>query len=262
MLKNSMHRVIFGKPHEVLHGLAQDNGAVALPSRLCYCRLGDAKAAADALEKAVVADRTDSQYRPWLGQAHGLRAEQSSLFVAARLATKARRSFEAAVQLDPHNPEAGADPCEYYLDAPGILGGGTQKASELAERVRGLDEAEYHFDQARLTEKRRQPRLAELHYRQAAELAPSDPSRLIDLAEFLDAEGRRTESDSIFERASHVAPHQVKVWFAQAKAWARSRRNLESAIRRYLSSRLAPDGPLATKQKDSWFNWKGDKVDD
>lgn len=212
----------------------------------CYYRLGDAKAAADSLEKAVAANRTDSQYRLWLGRAYGLQAEQSSVFLAPRFATKARQSFEAAVQLDPRNLEAIDDLFEYYVDAPGILGGGTEKASALAERVRGLDDAEYHFDQARLAEVRRQPRLAELHYRQAAELAPSDPGRLIDLAEFLDAQGRLAESDSTFERASRVAPRAVKVWFAQAKAWVRSRRNLESArtlLRRYLSSRLTPDDP-------------------
>lgn len=230
----------------VLQGLPQSDGAIAFLSGQCYYRLGDAKAAADALEKAVAANRTDAQYVLWLGRAYGRRAEQSSIFVAPRFATKARQNFEAAVQLDPHNIEAIGDLFEYYLDAPGILGGGTEKASALAERVRGLDEAEYHFDQARLAENRRQPRLAELHYRQAAELAPADPGRLIDLAEFLDAQGRRTESDSIFERASHVAPHAVTVWFAQAKAWVRSRRNPDSArtlLRRYLSSHLTPDDP-------------------
>ena len=46
------------------------------------------------------------------------------MFTATGLASKARQNFERAVQLDPQNREALSDLFEYYLEAPGFLGGG------------------------------------------------------------------------------------------------------------------------------------------
>ena len=101
------------------------------------------------------------------------------------------RASKQAVRLDPKNVEAWNDLFAYYVEAPRFLGGGLDKAGAVAERMLGLDAAEYHFDRARLAEKHKQPKLAEHHYRGAAALAPQDPGRLIDLAEFLESRGRQ-----------------------------------------------------------------------
>src|SRR5262249_54972503 len=89
-----------------------------------YYMLGDYKKATENLDKAFAADPQNSAYALWLGRAYGRRAETSSPFTAAGYASKARQNFEKAVSLNPHNLEALTDLFEYYLEAPGILGGG------------------------------------------------------------------------------------------------------------------------------------------
>ena len=54
-------------------------------------------------------------------------------------ASKAHRYFEKAVELDPKNLEAMNDLFEYYLEAPGFLGGGFDKAQALADAHGGTE---------------------------------------------------------------------------------------------------------------------------
>ena len=89
-----------------------------------YFMLADFKKASESYEKAVAADPSNSEYQHWLGRAYGRRAETSSPFTAPGLASKARQHFEKAVALNPRNQEAVSDLFEYYLEAPGFLGGG------------------------------------------------------------------------------------------------------------------------------------------
>jgi Flp pilus assembly protein TadD len=212
----------------------------------CYYMQGDPKKASLFLERAVSADPSNSSYLHWLGRAYGRRAETSSFFTAPRFALRARQSFERAVQQDPRNLEAINDLFEYYLEAPGLLGGGLDKAGALAERIRALDSVEYHYAQAKLAEKRRQFQTAENHFRRAVELAPREVGRLIDLAEFFAQQGRYRESDRTFSQAREIAPDSPAVLFEQAKAYILSGRNLEAAralLKQYLASELTPDDP-------------------
>ena len=81
----------------------------------------------------------------WLGRTWGRRAETASPFVAPFNAAKARDYFEKAVALDPTNRDALGDLFDYYLDAPGFLGGGADKAEALANRIAAIDPPEGHF---------------------------------------------------------------------------------------------------------------------
>jgi hypothetical protein len=56
--------------------------------------------------------------------------------------------------LDPNNIEALDDLFEYYLSAPGFLGGGIEKAEGLARRIDRVEPAEGHYALYRLAEKR------------------------------------------------------------------------------------------------------------
>ena len=94
---------------------------------------GEYKKASDILEQAVRQSPSDFELHLWLGRAYGRRAETSSFFTAPGLAVKSRRSFEQAVALNPKSREAGGDLLDYYLGAPGFLGGGIDKARALAE---------------------------------------------------------------------------------------------------------------------------------
>jgi tetratricopeptide (TPR) repeat protein len=132
----------------------KDAVTYALTGR-CYYGLSEFKKATEALERAVAMDSTNSDYFLWLGRAYGRRAEASTFLTAPSHAIKARTNFERAVALDPRNLPALSDLFEYYLQAPGFLGGGFDKAATLAEKIRALDPVEYRSTQARLAEQRK-----------------------------------------------------------------------------------------------------------
>jgi tetratricopeptide (TPR) repeat protein len=211
-----------------------------------YFMLGEYKKATDAFEKSVGLDPRSSQAVHWLGRAYGRRAETGNPFTAPGYASRARQMFERAVTLDPNNKEAVNDLFDYYLQAPGFMGGGFGKAEALSKQIAALDEAEGHYAAAQLADKRKEFENAEQQLRRAMELAPRQVGRVLDLAKFLAKRGRHKESDAVFEQAMKLAPQDPKVYFERASTLINSKRNLEEArslLKKYLESPLTPDDP-------------------
>jgi Flp pilus assembly protein TadD len=212
----------------------------------CYFMQGDYKRATDAFEKALSLAPRNAELHRWLGNVYGRRAETASVFTAPGYARKAHQYFEQAVTLDPNNREAAANLFEYYLEAPGIMGGGIDKAETLAKHIANLDAPAGHHAQAQLERKQKRYEAAEEQLRRAAELAPRQVGRLIDLAKFLSDRGRVKESDDKFTEASRLAPNSPELMFARAETYIQQKRNLKDArqlLERYLASPLTPDDP-------------------
>jgi Flp pilus assembly protein TadD len=232
-----------------LHVLAEDPtpGAEAyLLSGKNYFMLGDYKRAIEFFEKAVALSPNNSEYELWLGRAWGRRAETSGWLVAGMHASKVRQYFERAVALDPHNHEAKNDLFSFYLDAPGFLGGGIEKAEAIAKSIAKERPPESEFEEAQIAERRKDYPAAEAHLRRAMELAPSEPGRIVDLARYVAKRGRLAESDALFEQARKLAPNKPNVAFAQARVDIENQRNLEQArglLQGYLHASLTPDDP-------------------
>ncbi len=98
--------------------------------------------AKQALEKAVQLAPEESSYYHWLGKAYGRLAENAGPFRAISLSRQALEKLETAVELDSRNIEAMKDLMEFYLQAPGFLGGSREKAEELARRIESLESNE------------------------------------------------------------------------------------------------------------------------
>jgi Flp pilus assembly protein TadD len=209
-------------------------------------RLGEYQRAVEFFEKALAISPTNSEYELWLGRAWGRRAENSNWLSAGGHASKARQHFERAVALDPHNREAKNDLFDYYLNAPGFMGGGVDKAAAIAKSIAFERPAESEFEEAQIADHRKDYAAEEAHLRRAMELAPTEAGRVLDLARFLAKRGRLQESDVLFEQARKLAPTQPRVGFAQAKTDIENHRNLEQArklLQVYLHASLTPDDP-------------------
>src|SRR5260221_7649112 len=100
-----------------------------------YFMLGNWDPGIAACEKAVSLSPDNGEYHSWLGRIYGEKADPSSFFTAARLAGKVRNEFEAAVRLNANSVDARADLADFYLEAPGIVGGGKDKAEAQAQAI-------------------------------------------------------------------------------------------------------------------------------
>ncbi len=211
-----------------------------------YFMLGDFKKATEYLQKATLAEPANSEYMDWLGRAYGKRAETSNPFSAPGFASKARQAFERSVELNPQNKDALSDLFDFYLEAPGFLGGGYDKALDVAHKMSVVDPPEAYFAQAKLAQKRSEYQTAEERLRQSIDAAPREVGHLIALAKFLANQGRARESDSVFLQAQRVNPNAPKVWFARADVYIKQKRNLEEArnlLQKYIQAQVTVDDP-------------------
>jgi tetratricopeptide (TPR) repeat protein len=213
--------------------------------------LGDYKKAAEAFDNTL--SLLQGSHRPihvgiyvWLGRAYGRRAETSGPLSAPGYASHSRKYFEAAVQMDIRNKEASGDLFDYYMGAPGFLGGGLSKAQDLAQRVSAADPAEGQHLQALLSEKSKDYAAVEQHLRSAIRIEPQQASRVMELARFLARRGRAQESDSLFDQAQRTAPQDHSILFYRAETDIETNRNLGNAhalLESYLRAPLTPDDP-------------------
>jgi len=215
-----------------------------------YYMLGDFKKSVDYLLKSTSTQANNSEYWDWLGRSWGRRAETSNPLMAPGFANKARVAFEKSVELDPRNREALSDLFDYYLEAPGFLGGGYDKALTVTGKMAKIDPAEAYFQQAKLAQKHKEFDSAEAHFRKAVESGPREIGHLVSLARFLANQGRVRESDAVFLQAQRVAPNEPTVWFARADVLIKGNRNLEEArnlLERYVNAPGTVDDPPKTE---------------
>lgn len=211
-----------------------------------YFMLGDFKQSSEYLQRATEADPRNAQYMDWLGRAYGRRAETSNVILAPEYASKARQAFERSVELNPKNGDALSDLFDYYLEAPGFLGGGFDKAEQIADQIASIDPPEGFLEKSRLAQQRKEYQRAEEQLRQAVALAPRSIGQLLELAKFLATQGRAHESEAVLQQACHIAPDSPRVWFAQADIYIKQKRNFDEAknlLQKYMQASLTVDDP-------------------
>lgn len=211
-----------------------------------YFMLADFKQAQAFLQKATEEAPSNAEYADWLGRAYGRRAEVSNPLMAPGLASKARQSFEKAVSLDPKNTDAMSDLFDFYLQAPGFLGGGYDKAADIARKMASVDPAEGYFEQARLAQQRKEFDRAETHLREAVAATPKKAGALLVYARFLSKQGRTNESDAVLAQAQRVEPDAPQVWYTTADLLIQQGRDLPQAktlLERYMHATITVDDP-------------------
>jgi tetratricopeptide (TPR) repeat protein len=101
-------------------------------------------AALGECEHAVSMEENNSRYHMWLARVLGEKASRASFMSAFSLAKRSRAEFETSVRLDGRNADALADLGEFYKSAPGVVGGGTDKAEGVAAQMDKVDPARGH----------------------------------------------------------------------------------------------------------------------
>jgi tetratricopeptide (TPR) repeat protein len=229
---------------------AQPDDAVA---HNLLCRVYYAQDMADPAihecELAVSHAPNDSNDAMWLGRAYGLKASHASPFSAYGLAKKVHTYFERAVQLNPANIRAMNDLGEFYVAAPGVVGGGLDKAQALAEKMQPRFPAQAHRLLAMIAEKKKDIVTAEAEFKAAVAVGKT-PEAYVDLAGFYH---RQNQPDKMLPaiQAAIDADHRKDAALVDAAsiliASHQSLQLAESLLREYLSSSAKSEDAPAFK---------------
>ena len=202
--------------------------------------------AISACEKAVTLAPNNSEYHLWLGRTYGEKADATSFFTAAGLAKKVRTEFERAVALDPKNAIGRTDLAEFYLEAPGIVGGGQDKARAQAEALSKLDPVKAHWVNGRLAEKNKDTPRAEREYRAAIAESQGAASAWLNLALFYRNGKRFDDMQAALKHAANAPIDRPDVLMDAASTLLRTNRDLPFAVQlvqRYLVSPTVEQNP-------------------
>ena len=232
------------------------NRADALAHQL-LCRVFYAQDVADeairecelAVSTAGGAGYLSSDCELWLGRAYGMKARRAGPVAGFTLARKVEASFARAVELNPGNVAAINDLGEYYVAAPFIIGGGSDKAHALAARIMPRFPASAHRLLARLADSDNNLATAESEFKQAV-AAERSPGAWIDLAQFYQTHARPDDAlaavkSGLAADRSH-GPVLVDAASILTKA-SRAPDLAERCLRDYLSSRAKSDAAPAFK---------------
>jgi tetratricopeptide (TPR) repeat protein len=194
----------------------------------------------------VKLDPNNSRYHLWLGRIYGEKADSVSFFSAAGLAKKVRNEFETAVRLDANSAEARTDLAEFYLEAPGIVGGGRDKAEAQAQVLDKLDPPMAHWVRGRIAEKKKDLAAAEREYRGAIEASNGGAYAWFNLALFYRHQQRWDEMEQTVHRAIAAPMDRPEILMESGEILIRAGRDFPGAmqmLRRYLTGTMVEQAP-------------------
>jgi predicted Zn-dependent protease len=206
------------------------------------------EAAKNECEQAAGLDSQNSNYHLWFGRSLGEVADRASFISAYGLAKRARAEFELAVQLSPRNAEALADLGEFYSSAPGVVGGGTDKAANVAAQLDHVDPARAHELRSAIARENKDMATAERELKEAVRASAHPAFQWMRLASFYRKAKRYGEMENAVQSGWTAAQrdlHSAVALFNGASVLIESNRNPSLAIK-LLEAYLA--SPLGTEE--------------
>ena len=161
----------------------------------------DYDGAIDYLKNAVDLNGGVAKYHFKLGDAYGVKAQRGGLFGKIGAASNCKEQYINAICLDAKLTEARLHLIEFYLQAPGIVGGSVKKAMAHADTIKSYDAYEGYLAEARIHDYQKEKAQQEECYRKAMTTDPKRPDayRALWLIAMADNDG--TKADEIFKNA-------------------------------------------------------------
>jgi predicted Zn-dependent protease len=126
------------------------------------------------LKTAIDLKQDDYKFHEAMGQAYGLKAQQSGFLKASKAIKKSKNSFTKAIELNPKAVGSLEGLFMIYLFMPRIAGGDEKKAMQLIEEMNTIIPARGHSLRAFYFLKIKEVAKAEEEYIKAADLASDD----------------------------------------------------------------------------------------
>jgi len=199
-------------------GSEPSNGDIFVLLARSYLELNQYDAAVNSAEKAVAINPKDSDYHRWLGEAYGAKADHASMLSAYSLARKTQKEFDAAVQLDARNFDAQQDLIQYDCTAPGMVGGGEEKAQPLIEKLMKMDAAEGHYATGICRAQKKDYAAADAEFAKALDGKPKTANRIYDIGDYFVQRKNAEKLLAVAAAGEDLAPHDPRGKFYRGVA--------------------------------------------
>lgn len=191
--------------------------------------------AEDFFEEAIDANDKVAEYHNWYGNTLGTLAQDANMFKQGILAPKMKAAWEKAVALKADMIEPRQSLIQYYLQAPGFMGGSVDKAKEMAREIIKLNPAEGHRQMGNIYFKEKQMGEAEKEF---IAMTKADPATLPGLGNFYMGQGQYDKAFALFEEALKSKPDDMLLVYQIGKVSALSGQKPErgeECLKRYLA---------------------------
>jgi tetratricopeptide (TPR) repeat protein len=213
------------------------NAEIQLLLAKTYSEMQQHDAAIASAEKAVELQPKNSVYHEWLGRAYGNKAEHAGMFSGMSLAKKTHKEFETAVQLDEHNFAARQALIEFDCAAPGIVGGGEDKALLQIASLAKLDAAEGYYAAGNCRRQKKDFTAADAEFSKAIDSQPKSPNLIYDIGDYAMKHSQPERLLSVADTGEKVAPADPRGKFYRAVAFVLTKARpseAERLLREYL----------------------------
>jgi len=237
-------------------GKEPQNAEIQLLLAMSYYEMQEHDAAINCAEKAVALNPKNSQYHEWLGKAYGDKAEHSGMFSALSLAKKTHKEFETAVELDERNFSAQQALIEFDCSAPGMVGGGEDKAKPLIERLAILDAAEGHFAAGNCRRQKKDFAAADAEFTKALESKPKSADLIYDIGDYAVKRNQPERLKEVADAGERVAQGDPRGKFYRGVGLILQKENAEQAerlLREYLKTAPVRSGYPRTTTAYEWL---------
>jgi TolA-binding protein len=179
-----------------------------------------------------------------LGEAYGAKADHASMLSAYPLARKTQKEFEIAVELDDKNFDAAQDLVEYDCSAPGMVGGGEDKAQPIIQKLMTLDAAQGHYAAGNCKAAKKDYAAADAEFTKVLESKPKSVDLIYNIGDYYRQRGQADKLALVAELGEAAEPGDPRGKYNRAVSLVLQGENLpeaEKLLRDYL--RAAPGGP-------------------
>src|SRR5947208_5048235 len=208
------------------------NGDIQLLLTKSYLELQEHDAAIRSAEKAVSLGQQNSIYHEWLGRAYGEKADHAAWPpTKISLAKKTGREFETAVQLDGKNFSARQALIEFDCSAPGIVGGGEDKAEPHIKELMELDAAEGHYAIGNCRRQKKDFAAADEEFTKALESKPKSTELIYDIGDYAVKREQAERLIAVADVGERAAPTDPRGRFYRGVGLVLQKEKLEEAER-------------------------------
>ncbi len=191
--------------------------------------------AEEFFEEAI--DRNDkvAEYHNWYGNTLGRIAQDANMVKQGMLAPKMKNAWEKAVALKPDFIDPRQSLIQYYLQAPGFMGGSIDKAKAMAAEIKKLKPAEGHRQMGNIYMKEKKVAEAEKEF---VAMAKADVNYTNALASFYVTQNQHEKAFNLFDEALKKNPDDMLAHYQVGRTSAISGQRLdrgEDSLKKYLT---------------------------